>query len=172
MVFHWSLSESKSPQVSRTLLSILTVLINVVVWMVSTLPLISESSNSFYNRLVTVPKIPIIIGIIVTLMFHSFFFQFPKKVEVLILLFIFFQFYSVVSRDSKLHNFASSLFLLIIIRSAHLAEVRWSVCMSKSHTSLCKSFSRTNAGLSIYHLFVWSNLNFWHNSMWITLPTQ
>ena len=44
MVFHWSLSDSKSPQVSRTLLSILAVLNNAVVWMVSTRPLISKSS--------------------------------------------------------------------------------------------------------------------------------
>ena len=32
MVFHWSLSDSKSPQVSSTLLSILIVLNYVVVW--------------------------------------------------------------------------------------------------------------------------------------------
>ena len=38
MVFHWSLSEMKSPQVSMTLLSILTDLNNIVVWMVSTRP--------------------------------------------------------------------------------------------------------------------------------------
>ena len=38
MVFHWSLSDSKSPQVSRTLLSILAVLNNAVVWIVSTRP--------------------------------------------------------------------------------------------------------------------------------------
>ena len=38
------------------------------------------------------------------------FFQFPSKVQVLILLFTFFQFYSVVSRDSKVDNFANSLF--------------------------------------------------------------
>ena len=36
MVFHWSLSDSKSPQVSRILLSILAVFNNAVVWMVST----------------------------------------------------------------------------------------------------------------------------------------
>ena len=35
MVYHWSLSDSKSHQVSWTLLSILTNLNNVVVWMVS-----------------------------------------------------------------------------------------------------------------------------------------
>ena len=108
MVFHWTLSDSKSPQVSRTLLSILVVLNNVVVWMVSTRPPTSKSSSAFSNLLVTVPIAPIRIGMIVTCMFHSFF-QFPRKVEVLILLFPFFQFYSVVSRDSKVDYFASSL---------------------------------------------------------------
>ena len=73
MVFHWSLSDSKSPQVSRTLLSILVVLNNVVVWMFSTRPLTSKSSSPFSNPLVTVSNAPITIGIIVTFMFHSFF---------------------------------------------------------------------------------------------------
>ena len=36
MSFHWTLSDSKSPQVSMTFLSILAVFNNVVVWMVST----------------------------------------------------------------------------------------------------------------------------------------
>ena len=56
MVFHWSLSDNKSPQVSRTLLSILAVLNNVVFWMVSNRP----------------PNAPITIGIIITCMFYSF----------------------------------------------------------------------------------------------------
>ena len=73
MVFHWSLSDSKSPQVSRTLLSILAVLNNAVVWMVSTRPPTSKSSSPLSNPLVTVPNAPITIGIIVTRMFHSFF---------------------------------------------------------------------------------------------------
>ena len=90
-------------------------------------------------------------------MFHSFvFFQFSSKVQVPILLFTFLQFYSVVSRNSKVHNFASCLFFsffyFIMIRSGLLAEIRWSVCMSKSNRSLCVSFSRTGAGLCIYHL--------------------
>ena len=72
MVFHWSVSDCKSPQVSRTLLSILAVLNNVVVWMVSTRPPTSKSSSPFNNPFVTVPKAPITIGIIVTFMFHSF----------------------------------------------------------------------------------------------------
>ena len=109
MVFHWSLCDKKSPQVSRTLLSILAVLSNVVVWVVSTHPPTSKSTSPFNNPLVTVPKAPITNGIIVTFMFHTFF-QFPSKVEVLILLFKFFQVYSVASWDSKVDNFANSLF--------------------------------------------------------------
>ena len=104
MVFHWSLSDSKSPQVSRTLLSILTVLNNAVIGMVSTRPLTSKSSSLFNNHLVTEPKAPITIGIIVTFMFHSFF-SIPYLAT-----YPSFQFYSVVSRDSKVDNFASSLF--------------------------------------------------------------
>ena len=44
--------------------------------------------------------------------------------------------------------------------------------LSEFHRRLCVSFSRTAVGLCIYHLFVWSNWNFLHNSQWITLPTQ
>ena len=59
MVFHWSLSDSKSPQVSRTLLSILAVLSNAVIWIVSTRLPTSQSSRPFNNPLVIVPKAPI-----------------------------------------------------------------------------------------------------------------
>ena len=125
MAFHWRLSDRKSPQVSRTFLSILSVFNNAVVWMVSTRPPTSKSSSPFNNPLVTVPNEPIPIAIIVTFMFHSFF-QFSSKVKVLISLFTFFRFYSVVSRDSKVDNFANSLFffLLIIKRSGLLAEIK------------------------------------------------
>ena len=44
--------------------------------------------------------------------------------------------------------------------------------MSKSHWSLSVSFSGTNAGLRMDHLFVWSNLDFLHISQWISLPTK
>ena len=73
MVFHWSLSDSKSPQVFRTLLSILAVLSNAVIWIVSTRPPTSKSSRHFDNPLVIVPKASITIGTIVIFMFHSFF---------------------------------------------------------------------------------------------------
>ena len=84
-------------------------------------------------------------------------FQFSSKVEVLIFLFTFLQIYSVVRRDSKIDNFTNFLFFffwLIIMRSSLLAGIWWSVCMLKSHRSLCVAFSRTGAGLCIYHLFV------------------
>ena len=89
-------------------------------------------------------------------------FQFSSKVEVLIFLFTFLQIYSVVRRDSKVDNFTNFLFfffffLVINMRSGLLAEIRWSVCMLKSHRSLCVTFSRTGAGLCIYHLFVCSS---------------
>ena len=73
MLFYWSLSESKFPQVSRTLLSILAGLNNAVVWIVSTLRLISKSSSHFLNHLVSVPSAPTTIRITVTFMFHTFF---------------------------------------------------------------------------------------------------
>ena len=72
-VFHWSLSDSKSPQFSRIRLRILAVLSHAVVWIVATRPPTSKSSRPFNNPLVIVPKAPITIGTIVTFIFHSFF---------------------------------------------------------------------------------------------------
>ena len=105
MFFYWSLSDSKSPQVFRTFLSILTDLNNSVVWTVSIRPVIFKSFSPYTNNLVTVPRptIPIF-------MFCSFF-HFSSKVQVLIPLFTSFQFYSKVRWDSKVHNSTSSLFL-------------------------------------------------------------
>ena len=81
-----------------------------------------------------------------------------------------------VSWDSKVDNLASSLFFsffffVIIIKSGLLATIWWSVCMSKSHRSLCVSFSRIGAGLCIQP-FVCMYLYFLHISQWITLPSQ
>ena len=73
MVFHWSLSDSESPQISKTLLSILADLNNAVAWKVFTHPVISKSSIPCTNPLVTVTRAPITTGIIITSMFHSFF---------------------------------------------------------------------------------------------------
>ena len=61
MIFHWSLSNSKSPEVSGTLLSILDYLNNGVDWMHSICPPISNSSSLFLKPLGTIPRAPIII---------------------------------------------------------------------------------------------------------------
>ena len=131
MVFHWSLGDSKSPQVSRTLLSILAVLSNAVV--VFTRPPISKSSRPLNNPLVMVPKAQITIGTIVNFMFNSFFNSLSKS-RYLSFFSHSFSFYSVVSCDSKVDNFANSLFFyfffffffffVIITRSGLLAEIR------------------------------------------------
>ena len=122
MVLHWSLSDSKSPQVSRTRLRILAVLSNAVVWIVSTRPPISKSSRPFNNPLVIVPNAPITIGTIVTFMFHSFFNSLASSRY--LSFFSLFQIYSVVRRDRKIDNFTNFLFLLIIMRSGHLAGIK------------------------------------------------
>ena len=87
MVFHWSLSDNLSPQVSRTFPSILVDLSNVVAWIVSTRPLITKSSSLLTNHLVTTKSINY------NWYKHHFdvpqFFQLPRIVVVLILLFRF-----------------------------------------------------------------------------------
>ena len=62
--FEWQQVSS----ISRTLLSILADLINAIVWMISTFPLINNSSGP----IVTVPIAPITNGITVTFIFHVF----------------------------------------------------------------------------------------------------
>ena len=88
VVFYWSLSDGKCPQVSRTLLSILVDLSNTVVWMVSIRPPISNSSNLLFKPSETVLSAPIIIGITVTLIFHSFL-SFLVKLKILSLALVF-----------------------------------------------------------------------------------
>ena len=73
MVSNWSLSDYKSPQVSRIFRSTVADLNKAVVWMVTTRPLISKSPSPCTNLLVTVPSVPITIGITATFMFHRIF---------------------------------------------------------------------------------------------------
>ena len=171
MVFHLRLSDSKCPQVSRTLLSILAVLNNIVVWMISTRPPTSKSSSLFNNHLVAVPKAPITIGIIVTCLFPSYFNSLTWS-RYLSFFSHSFSFIIWSAGKEKSTILQVLIFLLIIIRFGLLADIWWSVCMLKFPWSTCVLFSRTGAGLCIYHLFVCSNWNFLHISQWIALPTQ
>ena len=140
MVFHRSVSDSKSPEVSTTRLSILTVLSNAVIWIVSTYPPTSKSSKPFNNPLVIVPKVPITIGTIVTFMFHSNFSYLAWSKDLSFFSHSF-RFILWSARTAK-STIWQILFLLIIIRSGLLAGIRWSVCILKFHRSLCVSFSR------------------------------
>ena len=165
MVFHWGLSDSKPPQVTRILLSILVDINNAGVWTVSTLPVISKTSSPCTK--VTVPRAPITIGIIVTFMSHRFF-NSQARSKYLTLFLHSFNFTLRSAVISKFTILQILSFLLITIRSGCLAEIMWSVYISKSQRCLCVSFSRTDSGLCIYHLFEWSNSNFLHIFQWIT----
>ena len=115
MISQWSLSDWKSPQISRTLLSILADLKNAIVRMVSTLPRISESLSQEHQLLLVST---------VTFMFHSFSSS-RTKIQVLILLFTFLKFYSVVSQDRKIHNSAISFFFFFFF--FFFAPVIWPI---------------------------------------------
>ena len=150
MVFHWSLSDHKSPQVSRTRLRILAILRNAIIWIVSTRPSTSKSSRPFNNPLVIVPKALITIGKIVTFMFHSSFNSLVKSRHLSFFSHSF-RFILWSAETAKSTILQILFFLLIIITSAFLAGIRWSVCILKSHRSLCVSFSRTGADYYYYY---------------------
>ena len=165
MVFPWSLS-NKFPQVFRTFFNILANLKNTVVWIVSTHPFMPKSSSRCTNPLVTVPSASITIGISITFRLYIYLNPFAKSWS--ISLFTYLQFYAVVSRNDKVHHSLGShffLFLFYFLLLLGLVEIRWSIRISKSQKILCVSFSRTDSGLCIYHLFIWSNLNFLHYSL-------
>ena len=156
MVFHWSLSDSKSPRVSRTRLRILAVLSNAVVWVVSTRPPTFKSSWPFNNPLVMVPNAPITIGTIVTFMFHNFFNSLARS-RILSFFSLSFRFilWSAGTANSTILQIL--FFLLIIIRSGLLA-----VCMLKSLWSLYDIIIFSFVGFS--HQQVFSSLHDSRNS--------
>ena len=122
MVSHWSLSDSKSPQVSRTFNSILADLNNAVVLMVSTRPFISKSSSLYTNPLGIVPCAPITIGITVTFMFHSF--SNPQQSRgTYSFRFLLFLLCDLPGQQNPQFGKFSS-FLLIITMSGRLVEIR------------------------------------------------
>ena len=163
MISHWILSDSRLPQVTRTLLSILTFLNNDVVCMVLARPPISNSSS---------PRLPSLWRSLQThhlqlespLLSRSIPFYFSSKIHVLVSVFFFnsFSIWSLPGRESIL----LIRFLLTITRITRfdfLAEIRWFVCIKKFQRILVISFSRMDSSFWIYHLIVWSNFNFMHN---------
>ena len=153
MVFHRSLSDSKSPQVSRTLLSILAVLNNAVVWRVSTHPPTSKSSSPFNNPLVTVPKAPIMIGIIVIFMFHSFF-NFLAKLRYLSFFSHSFSFILWSAGTAKLTILQFLFFLFIII----IIIIHGNVFFMYLFRNLCLDMAyRSLFNVSDYNTMKWTD---------------
>ena len=125
-----------------TRLRILAFLSNAVIWIDSTRPPTFKSSRPFNNPLVIVPKAPITISTIVTFMFHSFFNSLARSRYLSFFSHSFrFILWSAETAKSTILQILFFL-LLIILRSGLVAGIRWSVCMLKSHRSLCVSFSR------------------------------
>ena len=172
MVSNWSLSDSKSPQVSKILLNTLTDP-NAFGSLVSARPLISKFSSPFINPLVTVLNAPITIGINVTFMFHSFF-QFSRKVHVLIFsLSLSLTLLSAGTANSTIGQVLNFFFFLCCWLC--LCLVVWlklrDLFVSQNPIEMCASQSRTVSELCIYRLFEWSNFSFLHNFKWINFPT-
>ena len=138
MVSHWSPSNSKSPQISRTLLSILTYLNSAVVWMVYARPSISNSSILWWlfqvHQLQLVsPSCSIDFYSPLARSKYCFFFRF-----------LLFSFCGQPGWENPL--FGISFFVLFTFpRFGLLAGIRWSVCISKSQRIFCISFSGTDS---------------------------
>ena len=115
MVFHWWLSNSKTPRVSRTLLGILADINKAAIWMFSIRPLISNSPDPF-SILWGLFRVHYLQLVFPSLSCSMFSFQFPSKVKELIFLFPFFQFYcGLPGRQSQQFGRYSFLFIIIII---------------------------------------------------------
>ena len=164
MVFHWSLRDSKFPQVSRTLLSILDDLNNVVVRMVFTHPLIFTSSSPSIDPLVTVPRAPLTIGITVTFMFNSFFSSLARSTYLSLSDFL--QFYPVVRISSQFGRFSIIIIIIssssssccctmMLWRSSHaniLTEPKWIPYIKKKYINL-EIFLRQNSLMKKAEIF-------------------
>ena len=85
-------------------------------------------------------------------------------------IFFLFSLWSAKTAKSTIRPFL--FFLLTINRSPCLSEIRRTFYILKTYKTLIVSSSRKDSGLCIYHLFMWSNFNFLHNSLWITFPTK
>ena len=91
-----------------------------------------------------------------------------SKIRVLVCVFTFFYFHSVVHWNSKIHMITNPFFLLILVFWPRLGVL----CLSKSQRILWIPFSWTNSGFSIYNSLVWSNFNLLYKSQWIIRPSQ
>ena len=160
-------SDSNSPQVSRTLLSILGVLNNAVVWMVSTRPLISNSSSPCTDPLVTVPIAPIKIGITVSFMFHSVFSSLAG-----------FRYLPIFSFSCSFTQLSARTAKSSVQRVPFVLLTGFWLFGENYITHLYLKIPKDFVCLIflvtfwvVHFFFVWSNLNSLHDSQWFTSPT-
>ena len=169
MFFFWSPSNSKSPRISRTFLSILSRFNNAAVFIISNSLQISNFSSTSTNPLVVIPRVPITIGITVNFIFHWFFSSLATSMYLSLFSLSFsFTLWSAGRTKPSIRQVLFYFFRLTNTWSGHLAKIRWSICRSKSPQNLCVWFSRRDFWLCSSYLFVWSNLSFLHNSQWFT----
>ena len=122
---------------------------------------------------VTVPCARLTIGITLTFIFHSFFSSIARYRYLWLFSLSFnFTFWSAETAKSPTRQVLFFIFLLTINRSGRLTKIKWSIFISLCQGCLFVLFSGTDSVLCIYHLFVWSTLNFLHSSQWIPFPTQ
>ena len=164
MIVQRNLNDIKFPQVSRTLLSILADLNSSIVSIFPARPPISNFSLPLTKPLETIPTAPITTDVMFILTLFSTFLVLRQGLSTcLSFRFLWFKPSDQPGQQSLIYNRFSFFlliyfyFLLIISWSGLQAEIRWSVCISKSQRILCVSFSRTGSVLCIYHFFVWSN---------------
>ena len=167
MVSQWNSSDSKSPQVSRTLLSLLADLNNAVVWIVSIHPPISKSSCPGTNPLVTVPNTPITIGIIVTFMFHSFFNSLARSRYLSFFSLSFnFTLWSAGTTKSTICQVLSFFVIRPRLSGPFVSQNTRGVCAFHSPEQiLCCAYTICSHGQTLISCTSC-------NSEWITLPTQ
>ena len=112
MVFYWSPSDNKSPQVFNTLLSILANFNNAAFWTVSACALIQTPLAPLPGLWGSIPSATNTTGITVTFMFHSFLFLWQGTSTYLSFPFLWFSFCSIPGQQSLLFERFSFLFIV------------------------------------------------------------
>ena len=133
-IFHWRLSDSKSPNIFLNLQSIFTDFCSTMVCMASSLPPISHNPSLFFMFLETVLRVLTTIGI----MFHGFFSSLSRSNYLLysfifFLLFFFFFLSTGTVKSTRWHFF---FFWFITYRFDLLIGIWWSLRIWKSQRNL------------------------------------
>ena len=136
-------------------------------------PLIFKSSCLCTITSVTVQSAPITVNIIVTFIFHSFFRSLVKS-RFLCLFSLSFNFtqWSTRTLSPNFGRFFFSSFCLNVNRSDRLAEIRKFIFCLKIPENFVRQIFLDRFWVVHAPFVVWSNLNFLHNSQWITMPTH